>query len=222
MGSRRSLGGAPARPPPAHRPCFRSAAHNGWSAGSRPRRARCSALPVCSARCPVPSCAQLTGSAWATGGSGWWSKPPARPGTGRPGHALPRAWPSLVPLAPQPAALFCVSAGRSTAVLHRFSDVCWAHGGSGSTRRGRNRAGVRGRGGGSFGQSATTSPPPALSRRTAATATAQRGETAGRFSAQWAAAGARAAGYVRVYQPEPSRPKAEREPSCFGKNICLL
>ena len=77
-------------PPPARRSRLLSAAPNGWSAGSR-AGVLLAALgcPSAPPRCPLPSCAQLTGGAWAAGGSSRRSRPPDRPGAGRAGRDLP-------------------------------------------------------------------------------------------------------------------------------------
>ena len=135
-------------PPPARRSRLLSAAPDGWSAGSR-AGVLLAALgcPSAPPRCPLPSCAQLTGArGLQVGQAGGASLRIALEQVERAAIyqrlALAGAFGP-----PQPAALFCASSGRSVAVWHRFSAVCRAYRCSGSTRRGRIRAGVRGWGG---------------------------------------------------------------------------
>ena len=123
----------PARPPLALATC-------------RPQRLVCgqqgqglfAALGCCTSapHHPLPPCAQLTGGAWAAGGSGWRSRPPGRPAAGRVGRDLPALGPCWCLWATPAAAAFLRLFQLFVAALHWFRSVCRAHGCAGSIRRG--------------------------------------------------------------------------------------
>ena len=76
----------PARPPLALATCRPQRLVCGQQGQGLFAALGCSSAPP---RHPLPPCAQLTGSAWAAGGSGWRSRPPGRPAAGRAGRDLP-------------------------------------------------------------------------------------------------------------------------------------
>jgi len=79
---------------------------------------RCSRLLSATPRHPLPPCAQLTGGAWAAGGSGWRSRPPGRPAAGRAGRDLPAPGPCWCLWATPAAAAFLRLFQLFVAALH--------------------------------------------------------------------------------------------------------
>jgi len=133
-----TLAGWCAGPPlPAHHSRLPPAAPNGSSAGSRARGfSLLSAAVHAAPHHPLPPCAQLTGGAWAAGGSGWRSRSPGRPAAGRAGGDLPAPGPCWCLWATPATAAFLRLFQLFVAALHWFRSVCRAHGCAGSIRRG--------------------------------------------------------------------------------------
>ena len=218
MGSRRSLGGAPARSrPPAARGCSLPATTADLRAAGRGLLAalRCpSAAPAAPCR-PARSSLGARGlQVSRTGGTDLRNalEQVARaaiypvPGLSCAfGHPSQQRFSAPLPAVPLP---FCTGSAPSVGLAGALDRSGVAELGRGA-RMGRR----------SFGQSAKARAPiaPHHHPHHGTPHHQRRDAMAGRYRAQWAAAGARVAGYVCYYRPEPSRPKPEQEPAVSAK-----